>query len=166
MTSKLNEFNLTNTPDFTLNGYKTPGRVVSVYDGDTMTVILPVFGSHYKFKVRLSGIDTCEIKSKDPKLKELAFNARKRLLELVTRRPLRNEEVQTKAKTETLLNSECFLVWVCCKGEDKYGRLLCDVYQDDGTPRSFSQVLIDEKHAYVYNGETKLTEEQQVNAMN
>ena len=60
------------TPHFSLNGQKLWGRVVNVYDGDTLTIVLSVFNGIYKFSVRMNGIDTCEVKSKNDKNKELA----------------------------------------------------------------------------------------------
>ena len=58
------------TPHFSLNGQKLWGRVVSLYDGDTLTIALNVFDGIYKLSVRMNGIDTCEIKSKNEKNKE------------------------------------------------------------------------------------------------
>ena len=59
------------TPHFSLNGQKLWGRVVSLYDGDTLTIALNVFDAIYKFSVRMNGIDTCEIKSKNDSIKIL-----------------------------------------------------------------------------------------------
>ena len=53
------------TPELSITGLKTYGRVVDIYDGDTIKIILPAFGSYYKFTTRLNYIDTCEIRSKD-----------------------------------------------------------------------------------------------------
>ena len=51
------------TPYFSLQDVNTYGRLVDIYDGDTVKVILPVMDRYFKFDVRLNGIDTCEIKS-------------------------------------------------------------------------------------------------------
>jgi endonuclease YncB( thermonuclease family) len=44
---------------------------------------------------------------------------------------------------------------------DKYGRLLVDVFATPASTTSFSTILVQDKLAYKYEGDTKLTEEQQ-----
>ena len=64
----LNNYNINNTPKFSLSllfkDELVKARVVNIYDGDTITCILPINNKYYNFKIRLAGIDTCEIKSK------------------------------------------------------------------------------------------------------
>ena len=150
------------TPEFTLNGIKTYARVVSIYDADTVKLVIPVLGSYYKFNVRLLGIDTCEIKAKDAKNKDLALKARGRLFELVTGIPL--NPVWKKKEIENYLSNDIFIVWVECEDYDKWGRVLAHLYQSTIDPerKSFSQSLLEEKLAYPYEGGTKLSEEQQL----
>ena len=83
------------TPELSINGLKSYGRLIDIYDGDTIKVILPTFNSYYKFTIRLNGIDTCEIKSKDKVLQENAIKARDRLFELLT-----NHKINTKNDME------------------------------------------------------------------
>ena len=62
-----------------------------------------------------------------------------------------------------------YFVWVECLDFDKYGRLLANVYNlntEIKSDNSFSSILLKEKLAYVYNGDTKLTEEEQVECLN
>ncbi len=40
-------------------------KVLDVYDGDTFTAAIPFAGSIYSVRVRMSGIDAPEIKTKD-----------------------------------------------------------------------------------------------------
>ena len=57
----------------------TSGHVIKVYDGDTITIAskMPYENSSlFRFNVRLNGIDTPEIKSKDKNEKALAILAR------------------------------------------------------------------------------------------
>jgi len=49
---------------FSLDGLVQPARVVDVYDGDTVTVLLHTHGELCKWSVRLHGIDTCEIRGR------------------------------------------------------------------------------------------------------
>ena len=41
------------TPHFSLNGQKLWGRVVSLYDGDTLTIALNVFDGIYKCQLQI-----------------------------------------------------------------------------------------------------------------
>jgi endonuclease YncB( thermonuclease family) len=152
-----------NTPEFTLSGKFLPGRLVDVTDGDSIVVVLPIFDNYYKYHVRINGIDTCEMKSKNEKNKKLALTARCEVLKLVT-----NQEYNiniSKADVKDALNKNIYIVYLQCKDFDKYGRLLADVFIDNKMIVSISKHLIDKKLAYVYTGDTKLTEEQQIEIM-
>jgi endonuclease YncB( thermonuclease family) len=179
------------TPHFSLNGMNTYGRLVDIYDGDTVRIILPLFESNYfKFDVRLNGIDTCEIKSHNPENKEKALKARSRVCDMVEE--IYGNYVNAKLNKGTLPSNDVFvkgtlpsndvfvkgtskeikdylksivcIVFVKCYDFDKYGRLLADVYIDHESVnrKSISEILLSEKLAYPYNGGTKLTEEEQL----
>jgi endonuclease YncB( thermonuclease family) len=154
MTINWKERKYNNTPSFSLQNLECYCRVVKIHDGDTFTIILPVFNSFYRFSVRLVDIDTCEIKSNNPTCKMIATNARKRLFELVTK--------QTSDLNDSFLSDNVNLVYIKCKDFDKYGRLLGDVYKTDEDDKSFSEILMEEKLAYFYDGKKKLTEEEQI----
>ena len=49
-------------PLFNLNGHRTFGKVVDVYDGDTCTIVLKWEGKYRKFKCRCYGYDSPEMK--------------------------------------------------------------------------------------------------------
>lgn len=154
-----------NTPEFSLQGHQTYARVVNIYDGDTMTCVIPYLGAFFKFSVRLGGIDTCEMRSKHPINKELAYKARNRIISLVTRGRMTPTENTTKTDIEMFLNSQVFLVHLTCQKSDKYGRILVDVRQEPFDLFTFSNILIQERLAYAYQGDTKLTEEEQRNML-
>jgi endonuclease YncB( thermonuclease family) len=140
---------------FSLAGIETLARVVSVYDGDSFTAVLPYAGGFWSFKIRLAGIDTCELMSKDPVNKKLADQARKFLCSLIGCSGGRNEDFER----------DVHLVRLKCGEFDKYGRLLARVYEpflSDTSSCSFSQRLFGKRLAYVYNGDKKLTEAEQV----
>jgi len=142
------------TPELSFNGLKSYGRLIDIYDGDTIKVILPIFDSYYKFTIRLNGIDTCEIRSKDKVLQDNALKARDRLFELLT-----NNKVNTKNDIKNILESDVHLVWVECCNKDKYGRILANIYKNKDTEKSVSEILLEEKLAYKYEGKTKLSED-------
>ena len=142
------------TPELSINGLKSYGRLIDIYDGDTIKVILPTFDSYYKFTIRLNGIDTCEIRSKDKVLQDNALKARDRLFELLT-----NNKVNNKNDIKNILESDVHLVWVECCNKDKYGRILANIYKNKDTEKSVSEILLEEKLAYKYEGKTKLSED-------
>lgn len=151
-----------NTPEFSLNGKTFTAKVIDIYDGDTITVAIVVFDSIYKFNIRLSDIDTCEMKSSSPINKELALKARARLFQLIT-----NKKLNLDAKRENIrkvLNESNYLIFIHCHEFDKYGRLLAHLYKQKSSDvrESYNHILVREKLAYMYQGKTKLTEEEQV----
>lgn len=111
----------------------TYGKVVKVYDGDTITIAakLPYPESPvYRIAVRLNGIDTPEIKGQTQKEKDLAKHIRNTLHDKIF------------DKIVELKNTS----------SEKYGRLLADVYLDG---ICINEWLIDQGFAVKYNGGTK-----------
>ena len=148
-----------NTPEFSLDGLETAARVVSLYDGDTVKVVFRLFCGYRKFSVRLAGIDACEIRAKDPRNRDLAARARDRLIELVSGE--KPGPGWKKKDVDKLLDDRVALVWLRCRSFDKWGRVLADVFPCEKAPKSFSDVLLEEKLAYRYEGGTKLSEEEE-----
>lgn len=114
----------------TSNFYKV--KLSRVTDGDTFKVYL---SCSYKVfcksvSVRVRGIDTPELKSRNPEEKERAKQAR-----TFTRKFLTGRKITLKSCTK-----------------DKYFRLLCDVYADR---ESLSAALLSKNLAVLYNGGTK-----------
>lgn len=151
------------TPFFTLKGTQTYARVVSIYDGDTMTCVIPVFDTFFKFNIRLNGIDTCELRSTNPILKTKALAARQFLINGLCGTNFGPDI--TRREIEKYLEDNVILCWALCHGEDKYGRILADIYSSReaclANPEDhLSHKLIVAKLAYPYAGDTKLTTEQ------
>lgn len=159
-------YGFANTPALTLDGMFTPARIVDCYDGDTATVVIPFKGDYYKFTCRMMGIDTCEMKSKLKENKENAIRARNRLLQLVGL-PITDLSAPLKRLgVRKMLDEKVVIVWLKCYDFDKYGRLLADFYTcSDMSTKTIAKTLIEEKLAYEYFGDTKLTEEQQADQM-
>lgn len=114
------------------------GKVIKVYDGDTITIASFVPGSDilFRFSVRLAGIDTPELKSHDAREKALAKRAQVALSDKIFGRVVRLEDVKL----------------------EKYGRLLATVLCDcDGESVSLNmnQWMLDQGHAVAYGGGTK-----------
>jgi endonuclease YncB( thermonuclease family) len=109
------------------------GQVIKVYDGDTITIAtrLPYKDSPlYRFPIRLKGIDSAEIKSKNPNEKMHAVVARDALSELILH------------KTVLIKNIE----------NEKYGRMLADVYLGE---IYLNDWMIEKGYAVKYDGVTK-----------
>lgn len=152
------------TPTFSLDGINTYAKVVSVIDGDTIVLIIPVLNTYFKFNCRLSNIDTCEIHSSNEKVKEFGIKAKYRLIELISKKKLNLEDDVSKKDIQQIFHTDCFLVYVKCYDFDKYGRLLLDLYLEKDE-KSVSDILLEEKLAYFYTGKTKLNDEDQLNLL-
>lgn len=136
-----------NTPLFTLKGMKIKAKVVYVYDGDTIHIVFPVYTLEGKrverrWKCRLSGIDTPEIKTKDEEEKKRAIMIR--------------DIVHSKLFGKT--------VWVYCDEFDKYGRLLITIstvslgkdWRSEGKwCGTVNEWLVERGYAYTYTGGKK-----------
>ena len=109
------------------------------------------------------------IKSKNIKCKTKAYEAQTYLYELISKKTNDNIFLERK-NLRFLLESEIYLVNILCGTLDKYGRLLGwifdleDLSQDK--TKSFNHILIEKKLAYKYQGDTKLTEEEQIKLFN
>lgn len=109
-------------------------RVISVYDGDTITIARKAsiwwWSKIYAYKVRLSGIDCPEIRGSSLEEKMYAFKA--------------------KAIVEKLVLNQ--VVKLDIKGFDKYGRILAMVFIND---INLSEHLLSKGLAVPYDGKTK-----------
>ena len=104
-----------------------------IVDGDTFDCCLDLgFDVKlHKQRVRLSGIDTPESRTRDLAEKKLGLAAKERLKELCG----------GKLKVKSL-------------GKGKYGRILGIPYTEDG--KDICEILIKERHAVEYHGGTKV----------
>lgn len=112
-----------------LAGSIVPASVVSVYDGDTITVdAFPWPGQTQRTSVRINGIDTAEMRGKCPLEKEKARAAKARTIELA-------------GEAVTLVDIHL----------GKYaGRVVASVILKDG--RDLATVLMDDGFARPYSG--------------
>ena len=111
----------------------TYGKVIKVYDGDTITVAayLPESNKQvYKFSIRLRGIDSPELRGSSDTEKKHAIVARDALSERILNQYIDIKNVST----------------------EKYGRLLADVYFE-GT--NMNNWMVSNNYAVEYDGGTK-----------
>jgi endonuclease YncB( thermonuclease family) len=114
---------LTEKPVKTVPTGRHLAKVLSIYDGDTITVSLIYCDIAFEYNVRIYGIDTPELKYKglnkntenldDQNIKEL--------------RTMRDKGLLARDKLIELIGDNPF-VFLDCKGKEKYGRLLAEVW--------------------------------------
>jgi len=106
------------------------GKVIKVYDGDTITIGVYYLKRYYKFSIRLEGIDAPELRTSDLKEKEAGYFVRDRLAEKIMGQFIRVE----------------------ISGYDKYGRILAKIFHRGV---DICQWLLDKKWVVKYDGGTK-----------
>ena len=128
----LRNTNTKNTKKFIPN--ITRGRVIKVYDGDTITVAarLDRRGKIYKFNVRLNRIDAPEMKSNNRDEKIAAIAAKEALSGKILNKCITLDNVSV----------------------EKYGRVLADIHYRN---LCLNDWMLSEKYAVIYDGGTKST---------
>ena len=109
------------------------GKVVKVYDGDTFTIATKLPHNktqYYRFPVRIKGIDTPELRTKNQDEKKYAIIARDYLAGMINDKVVRLENVEF----------------------EKYGRLLADVYVGGV---NVSKEMLAKRYAVEYDGKKK-----------
>ncbi len=147
--------------EFSLKGQEHIAKVVYVYDGDTVHIVLNLNNVPTKFNCRMSGIDSPEMQPKNVKDQvlrskeiEKAINSRNYLITKVTDQQVTNRNM-TKKDIKDLCAKSRKLVKVKCFEFDKYGRLLIEIYGEQSSIKSINQEMIDNAFAVAYDGGTK-----------
>ena len=133
-------------PLYSMKGQVYRAKVVDVYDGDTCTVIFRQNFRYRKYKVRMLGYDSPEMK---PSLKH----------------DNRDIEIESARRAKEALKVHIYnkIVILHCGKFDKYGRLLGTIYTCGtcGTccnpSININEWMIENKYGYPYDGGTKLT---------
>jgi endonuclease YncB( thermonuclease family) len=156
LTNQLINIKYDDIDEFTLKNIRTVGKIVDVYDGDTCTIVLIIKNDLYKFKCRLTGLDTPEIKplltkcNRDIEIAE-AHKCKNRLIQLSTTCEIGLESKIKKTDCKKIFELNTKIITVMCHEFDKYGRLLVSLFDDDNTI-SYNEILIKEGYAIEYNG--------------
>jgi micrococcal nuclease len=117
------------------------GKLERVVDGDTIDALIDVgFDIWIKKRIRYSGIDTWESRTRDLAEKAKGLEAKARNKELLM-------EVSSKPGYFRLKSF----------GVGKYGRILGEIYIQDSNKNTIciNNQLINEGHAYIYEGGKK-----------
>lgn len=134
-------FTKQNTLKFSLNNFKCWARVVDIYDGDTITVVLSYRDNCYKFSVRLLGINANEIRNKNSDEKRKAILARDRLARIILQT---FDDEPLKEPFSEMLESEVYLVWLECCEFDAFGRILGWAFLGPEQNKSINDILLEE----------------------
>lgn len=150
-----------NVQSFTLCNQNFISKCISIYDGDTATFCILLHNQLYKFKMRLSGIDTPEMrpskKQYNRKLeKKAAIMSRNRLLQLVTDQEIQINMVYSRKEIRDILDKNRKLIYIKCGKCDKYGRCLVKLYDSNEYIKSFNNILVEDGYAYKYYGGKKM----------
>ena len=124
-----------------MDKYIYRAKLDRVVDGDTIDALIDVgFDIWVKKRIRYKGIDTWESRTKDLDEKKLGIAAKERNKELL-------ESVSSKPGYFRIKSH----------GVGKYGRVLGEIFikDNEGIEYNINQTLIDEGHAYEYEGGTK-----------
>jgi micrococcal nuclease len=116
---------------WTFIGQTKKAKVIDVYDGDTCTIAMWIGFQKYSFKMRLFGIDTPELRTKNAAEKEAGYKAKDHLSSLI---------LGKKVKI------------VFADKEEKFGRLLGTIYLGG---KNINQMMITSGHAKEYFGGKK-----------
>ena len=135
---KLKQFKKEDFELFSFNNYKTLGKIVDVYDGDTFTAVFNFKGNYIMYKFRTYGYDSPEMKP----------------LKTINNR----NEIIEKAKNAreffiSLLKESDFIVDIKMGKFDKYGRILATMSNKIG---NINELMIQNGHGVSYDGGTKL----------
>jgi endonuclease YncB( thermonuclease family) len=124
---------------FTLDKQVHQAKIVRVYDGDTCFAVIKLHNEYVKFKVRMEGYDSPEMKPS---------------LENKNREKEKKDAQKAKEELEKhVLNK---VVLLHCGKWDKYGRLLGTIFiTGNNVNINVNELMIKDGFGYVYDGGTK-----------
>ena len=124
-----------------MDKYIYRAKLDRVVDGDTVDALIDVgFDIWFKKRIRFKGVDTWESRTRNLEEKKKGLAAKARTKELL-------EKVSSKSGYFRLKSH----------GVGKYGRVLGEIFimDSEGKQWNVNKTLIEEGHAYVYDGGTK-----------
>ena len=128
---RLSKLDPTEIPKFSFDGVEKNARIYKVYDGDTCTLLFRWKKQNINISCRIFGIDTPELRTKNPKEKKAGYKAKEFLEGLILEKVLK----------------------VKFGKNGKYGRPLVEIFLPNG--QSISDIMIVNKYAKPYFGGKK-----------
>ncbi len=129
-----------NTPLFTFENIRKKVKILRILDGDTVEIALQHDDTDkiYRHRVRLYGIDTPEKRPlKSNPHRELEMEASLRALKAL----------------ELIVKDNDYILFAHFQGYDKYGRLLCTLFDKKG--ENMNEWMVRNGYAVEYFGKTK-----------
>jgi hypothetical protein len=117
----------------------TEGKVIRVYDGDTLTLAVFDNGRLVRYNVRIYGVDCAEIKGGTDATKKKAYEAKKFVEDAIL-----NKIVEVRVLNNRMVDD--------IKIKEKYGRLLAEIYYNGN---NLANELLKNGHAVPYYGGKK-----------
>lgn len=128
-----------NLPTFNCNNFRGYAKPVNVYDGDTFRacIVGPNDFTVRKFVFRPLGYDA-------PEMKPLLSTPNRKLY---IEKAILARDLFTSYLTD--------LIWIECYKNDKYGRVLCTMYNNKYDIQSINSKMLDSGLVLPYDGKTK-----------
>lgn len=125
------------TPFFQIINESHPAKVVKCYDGDTVHCVFKFNGNYYKFRIRLCGYNSPELRPSKKIPKEQ-----------------RNEIIRKAKLAKLRLKDLCLnkIVHLECHGFDNFGRILGVLKLNFDDDLSINQVMLAEGHGVEFLG--------------
>lgn len=130
----------TKTPYFSFNDEVHLTKVVKCYDGDSIYCVFKHNKKYSKFKIRMDGYDSPEMKPS-------------RKLDDEIREDIKRRAKLAKQRIEELVLNQN--VYLFCHDFDKYGRILGTVKINLDDNMTVNEIMVEEGHGYPYEGGTK-----------
>lgn len=145
-------------PRFSFAGQSFYTRIIDMYDGDSFRIVVHVNGAVAYAMTRLVGIDTAEIKSKSSAAKACATGSRDFALAWALQSDSTTAYASKKDVKAALAETPA-IVFVKCLDNDRYGRILIEVFRDrddaEASRNSLNSLMIAKGGAVAYDGGTK-----------
>jgi endonuclease YncB( thermonuclease family) len=127
------------TPEYSLGGRVFQGKVVDVYDGDTVKVVIFVDNQLCRYNCRLMNIDAPEMRPRKN------VPGREKIIESAKR---------SRDYLRTLIPEDGIVYVEVSSKKEKYGRLLVYLYAP-GEDKDINSIMVETGHAKSYDGGTK-----------
>lgn len=129
-----------NTSFFNFNNEIHLAKIVECYDGDTVYCIFKHDKKYTKFKIRMYGYDSPEMRpsKKIPEAERII---------------IKQNALLAKKRIEELILDKC--VYLYCMEFDKYGRLLGNIKLNQKDEKTINDIMINEGYGSPYYGGTK-----------
>jgi micrococcal nuclease len=142
----------TDPPEFEIAGWRR-ARLVETHDGDTMKVAIVLRGKVVKVGVRLLGVDTPEVRTKNPAEKAAAVAARDYVAAWALPGRMHVDGSYTEAALKEAYAATRVMLDVEFSGADKFAKRYLGRVHRNG--ECLNDLLISSGHAVPYDGGKK-----------